>query len=96
MSERQQKEHELEDVFHIPKGHIIIDIPRPELLRAEPRIHNTDIGVIDQNKIKSLDEFTPIAQAIRSRIAPDWILMIITDEKYRKINPKKVEKLLFS
>ncbi|HUT00115.1 MAG TPA: HD domain-containing protein [Candidatus Thermoplasmatota archaeon] len=96
VSNRRQKEHELEDVFGIPKGHIIIDLPQPELLRAEPRINNTDIQVIDRNKIKSLDDFTPIAKAIRSRIAPDWSLMIITDEKYRKIVAKKVEKLLFS
>jgi HD superfamily phosphohydrolase len=96
VSNRRQKEQELEYVFGIPKGHIIIDIPQPELLRAEPRINNTDIQVIDRNEIKSLDDFTPIAKAIRSRIAPDWALMIITDEKYRKTVAKKVERLLFS
>jgi HD superfamily phosphohydrolase len=93
---RREKERELEDVFHIPKGHIIIDIPRPELLRAEPRINSTDIRVIDRNEIRSLDDFTPIAQAIRSRIAPDWVLMLITDEKYRTIVGKKVERFFFS
>ncbi|MBN1861196.1 MAG: HD domain-containing protein [Candidatus Thermoplasmatota archaeon] len=93
---RRQKERELEDFFHISKGHIIIDIPRPELLRAEPRINKTDIQVIDHNESKSLDEFTPIAQAIRSRIAPDWALMIITDEKYRRSVAKKIKKMLFS
>jgi HD superfamily phosphohydrolase len=96
VSNRRQKEHELEDVFGIPKGHIIIDLPQPELLRAEPRINNTDIQVMDRNKIKSLDDFTPIAKAIRSRIATDWALMLITDEKYRKTVAKKVERLLFS
>jgi len=96
VSTRREKEHELEDLFHIPKGHIIIDIPRPELLRAEPRIHKTDIKVIDRKEIKTLDDFTPIAKAIRSRIAPDWALMIITDEKYRKILAKKAEAILFS
>jgi HD superfamily phosphohydrolase len=93
---RRQKEHELEDVFNIPKGHIIIDVPRSELLRAEPRINKTDIQVIDRNEIKTLDDFTPVAKAIRSRIAPDWAIMLITDEKYRKIVAKKSEKLLFS
>jgi HD superfamily phosphohydrolase len=95
VSTRRQKERELEDIFHIPKGHIIIDIPRLELLRAEPRINNTDIRVNDRDAVKSLDDFTPIAQAIRSRIAPDWAVMLITDEKYRKIVAKKVERFLF-
>ena len=77
---RRQKEQELENAFDIPQGHLIIDIPRPELLMAEPRLHKTDIFVIDRNEIKTLDDFTPIAKAIRSRITTDWIVMIITDE----------------
>ncbi len=43
----------------------------------------------------TLDEFTPIAEAIRSRITPDWIVMIITDEKYRDVVSKKAEAVLF-
>lgn len=96
VSTRRQKEHELEDTFCIPKGHIIIDVPRPELLRAEPRINKTDIQVMDRNEIKTLDDFTPVAKAIRSRIAPDWAIMLITDEKYRKTVAKKAERILFS
>ena len=96
VSTRREKERNLEDAFHIPKGHIIIDIPHPELMRAEPRINKTDIQVIDKKEIKTLDDFTPVAKAIRSRIAPDWALMIVTDEKYRKSVAKKAEKILFS
>jgi len=96
VSTRREKERELEDTFCIPKGHIIIDIPRPELLRAEPRINKTDIQVMDRNVIKTLDDFTPVAKAIRSRIAPDWAIMCITDEKYRKTVAKKAEGILFS
>jgi len=92
---RRQKEQELENAFDIPQGHLIIDIPRPELLMAEPRLHKTDIFVIDRNEIKTLDDFTPIAKAIRSRTTPDWIVMIITDEKYRDVVSKKAEILLF-
>ena len=96
VSIRREKERKLEDLFHIPKGHIIIDVPRLELLRAEPRINKTDIQVIDRKEIKTLDDFTPVAKAIRSRIAPDWAIMLITDEKYRKIVAKKAKSILFS
>jgi uncharacterized protein len=95
-TKRHEKERQLEDVLHIPKGHVIIDIPRPELLRAEPRIHKTDIQVIDRDTVKSLDDFTPVAKAIRSRIAPDWAMMILTDEKYRQKIAKKAEHIVFS
>jgi len=92
---RRQKEQELEETFNIPHGHLIIDIPRPELLVSEPRLHKTDIFVVDRDEVKTLDDFTPIAEAIRSRITPDWIVMIITDEKYRDAVSKKAETLLF-
>jgi len=93
---RRQKERELEETLHIPSGHLIIDVPRSELLLAEPRLHKTDIQVVEKNEIKTLDELTPIAKAIRSRIAPDWTIMILTDEKYRDVVSEKATDLLFS
>jgi uncharacterized protein len=95
-AKRHEKERELEDTLHIPKGHVIIDIPRPELLRAEPRINKTDIQVMDRDTVKSLDDFTPVAKAIRSRISPDWAMMILTDEKYRQKVSKKAKLIMFS
>jgi hypothetical protein len=92
---RLDKERELEAAFSIPRGHIIIDVPRQELLRAEPRLRKTDIGVLDKDVVKSLDDFTPVAGAIRSRVTPDWALMVVTDERFRDAVSKKAEKLLF-
>jgi HD superfamily phosphohydrolase len=92
---RREKERDIEDALRIPAGHVIIDIPRLELLRAEPRIHQTDIQVVDRNSLKTLDDFTPVAKAIRSRIAPDWALMILTDEKFRHLVAKKAKSIIF-
>lgn len=93
---RRQKEQEFEQALHIPKGYVIIDMPLPELQMAEPRIQKTDIGVIENNEMKTLDDFTPVAKAIRSRVAPDWIIMIVTDDKYRDVASKNAEKILFN
>ena len=95
-AKRREKEQEIEEALGIPRGHLILDIPQPELLRAEPRINRTDIRILDGRSLKSLDDFTPVAQAIRSRIAPDWAVMIITDERYRKLVAKKAPRLVFS
>jgi HD superfamily phosphohydrolase len=94
-SKRREKEREIEEKLGIPRGHIILDIPRPELLRAEPRINRTDIRILDRQSLKSLDDFTPVAKAIRSRISPDWAVMLITDERYRKLVAKKAPRLIF-
>ncbi len=92
---RRAKEQEIEDRLNIPKGHIIIDVPYQELHHAEPRINQTDIMIDDDNQLKSLDEFTPTAGAIRSRLIPDWVIMIVTDERYREVVSQQAEQFLF-
>jgi len=93
---RKEKEREIEDKLKIPKGHVIIDIPYQELHLSEPRIDLTNIEIFDENKMKTLDSFTPVAKAIRSRDITDWTIMIITEEKYRKNLSEKVEKIIFN
>jgi len=90
------KEWELEEALKIPAGHLILDVPRQELLRTEPRINLTEIGVEDNGKRRSLDEFTPIASAIRSRVAPDWMVMVATDERHRAMVESRVARYLFA
>ena len=93
---KREKERDLEESLNIPSGHVIIDVPYQELHQAEPRIDQTDIKIVDDNRIKTLDEFTPVAGAIRSRPIPDWIIMIVTDERFRNVVSKKAENILFS
>jgi len=93
---RREKEREFEDLLNIPSGHIIIDVPYFELLKAEPRIKQTDIPIVDQDSVKTLDDFTPVAKAITLREIPDWTLMIITDGKYKQSVSENAEKILFS
>ena len=93
---RREKEQEFEDSLRIPPGHIIIDIPYTELNKAEPRIYQTETKIIDGNMVKTLDDYTPVGEAVRSRDIPDWMVMIITDDEYRDIVSKKAEKILFS
>lgn len=93
---KNQKEREIEDKLKIPIGHVIIDAPMHEIDITEPRLNNTNITILDESVESKLDDFTPIAKAIRSKSIPDWALMVITDEKYRNIVTKKAEKLLFN
>jgi len=93
---RREKEQEIEETLNIPSGYVIIDVPFYELHKAEPRIDKTDIIIVDaKNKVKDLNDYTPVANAIKQKAIPDWYIMIITDEKYRDILSKKAEKILF-
>lgn len=93
---RNSKEREFEEKLGIQKGYVIVDVPNLELHQAEPRIDQTDIVIVDEDHTKKLDDFTPIPHAIKSRMIPDWSLMIITDDKYRDIVCNNAEKILFS
>ena len=92
---RSEKERDFEKSLGIPSGYVIIDVPYQELRHAEPRIDQTDIAIIEKGAVKSLDDFTPVAKAIRSRAVPDWGIMIVTDDKYRDVVSKNAEKVLF-
>jgi len=92
---RRQKEIEFEQKLNIPSGKIIIDVPQTELHLSEPRIDQTNIQIVDGSNVHKFDEYTPVGGAVRSRAIPDWLVMIITDEKYREIVSKNAEKILF-
>jgi len=93
---RKRKEQEFEDALNILPGHIIIDAPYKELHQSEPRIDQIDIMILDEYKIKKLNDFTPIPSAIRLRSIPDWMIMIVTDEKHRTTVADNAEKILFN
>ena len=93
---RRKKEIEFEQKLKIPEGKIIIDVPQTELQLSEPRIGQTEIKIVDGINPHTFDEYTPVGTAVRSKNIPDWIVMIITDEKYREDVSKNAEKILFS
>lgn len=93
---RFEKERQIEESLNIPRGHVIIDVPQLEIHQAEPRLDLTDINIIDKDGSRQIDTFSPITTAIKSRSIPDWIVMIITDGKYRDDVAKQAEHLLFS
>jgi len=91
---RRKKEEEFEEILKIPKGHVIIDVPYTELHQSEPRIDSTEIGILDENELKKLDEYTPVGSAVKSRNIPDWLVMIITDESHRNAVSNKAKSIL--
>jgi uncharacterized protein len=92
---RRAMEAQFEDALSIPEGHVIIDVPLVDLLAAEPRIHEIDMPVLDNDDVKMLTTYTPVAAAIGMRKIPDWDLMILSDEKYRSVIAEKADSILF-
>ncbi|KYK26950.1 MAG: hypothetical protein AYK23_00745 [Candidatus Proteinoplasmatales archaeon SG8-5] len=77
-------------------GSVLIDIPEPDLLLAEPRISRTDIKVLSDGKVKSLTKMTPFSKAIQQKKISRWALMVSCDKTNREAVGKAAEKLIFS
>lgn len=93
-TKRLQLEDELAERISAPEGHIIIDAPVKELKFSEPRIHKTDIKILDET-VKPLAHYTPLAKALRLRTVPEWAVMVATEKKYIEPVTKIAEKVLF-
>ena len=91
---RLQTEDEIVERAGVPEGHVIIDVPTKELKFSEPRVHKTDIKILD-GSVKPLSRYTPLAQALRLKNIPEWALMIITDNKFKEQVLKASKKVIF-
>jgi HD superfamily phosphohydrolase len=87
-------EDTISDRADIPEGHVIIDAPVKELNFSEPRIHKTDIKILDKS-VKPLSKYTPLAQALKIRNIPEWAVMVATDKKYMDKVSKVAQSVLF-
>ena len=92
---RRSMEARFEEGLSIPEGHVIIDVPRMDLMAAEPRIQEIDMPVLENDGVQMLTTYTPVAAAIGMRKIPDWDLMILSDEKNRKMIAEHAKKILF-
>jgi HD superfamily phosphohydrolase len=90
---RLRIEDELAERASVPEGHVIIDVPAKELNFSEPRMHETDIKILD-NTVKPLTKYTPLARALKLKDIPDWRVMVVTDKKYKDNVIKTAKKFL--
>lgn len=74
-------------------GDVFIDVPKAELLVAEPRLTQTGIMVRHRDRLHNLDKLTPLAKALTKRAVPDWALMITTRKEFRSgSEAQRIEK----
>ncbi|MBN1786085.1 MAG: HD domain-containing protein [Candidatus Methanofastidiosa archaeon] len=91
--ERRRMEDEICLKAGIPSGKALIDIPAPELLISEPRLTKTNVKILDDNKIYTLQKYSPLANALRKRRVTNWALMVFCDGRYNNQVSKVAERL---
>jgi len=95
MESLKEKEDEIAEKAGLDRGYVIVDVPDKEILLSEPRIKKVDIKILEDNRLKSLSDYTPLANALETRGVTEWTVMICCPEKYKYDVAKNAEKVLF-
>ncbi len=93
-AKRRQAEDEICKKAKVPEGYVILDLPKKELFLSEPRIHKTDVKILENKKLRPLSKYSPLARSLQLRNVPDWALMVSTDRKYREQVAKAAKRVL--
>ncbi|MEM2899258.1 MAG: HD domain-containing protein, partial [Thermoplasmata archaeon] len=91
---RRQAEDEICKRAKIPEGYVVLDLPKKELFLSEPRIHKTDVKILENKKLRPLSKYSPLARSLQLRTVPDWALMVSTDKRYIEQVAKAAKKVL--
>jgi len=91
---RRQAEDEICKKAKIPEGYVVLDLPKKELFLSEPRIHKTDVKILENKKLRPLSKYSPLARSLQLRTVPDWALMVSTDKKYKEQVAKAAKRVL--
>lgn len=74
--ERRRVEDRIARRAGLQPGHVIVDVPLPELLLSEPRIAKTDVVILDDGDAKPFSKVSPLGRALQTRQVTDWIAMV--------------------
>ena len=72
----------------LPPGRVILDVPIVDVLISEPRLEKVEIPALAEGKLVRLSKLSPIAEALKKRQAPRYLLRVITAAE----NVQKVER----
>jgi HD superfamily phosphohydrolase len=82
---RRSVEDEIARKAGVEEGYVIVDMPTREVLLSEPRMHQTDVLILDEERqrLQPLSKHSPLARALQNRLVPDWAVMVSTDARSR-------------
>jgi hypothetical protein len=93
---RRSIEDEIARRAGVEEGYVIVDLPSKEVVLSEPRMHNTDVLILDEErgKLQPLSKHSPLARALQYRRVPDWAVMVSTDAKMRQKVSEAAKRVL--
>ena len=80
---RQEIERNLADAVGAREGEVILEFSTADLMLSEPRLKSTEINVfVHEGGLQPLTKVTPLANALKRRQTPRWVVMIASPHRY--------------
>lgn len=93
---RKEKEEEIASRAGIHTSEVILDMPERELLISEPRIGKTEVPILEEDRVRPLSRYSPLAKALQSRSVFDWAIMVSCPERYKADVAKAASRALLA
>jgi HD superfamily phosphohydrolase len=81
---RKEKEEEIAARAGVHLSEVIIDMPERELLISEPRIDKTEVRILEDDRVRPLSRYSPLAKALQSRSVFEWAVMVSCPKEKRE------------
>jgi hypothetical protein len=95
---RADKVREIQDEIAeragVRKGLVLLDVPVVDIITSEPRIQKVEMPVVSEKGLKQLTEVSPIAEALKRRQAPRYLVRVLTDQKFVPKVKRAAERVL--
>ncbi|WP_456396095.1 HD domain-containing protein [Thermococcus sp.] len=94
---RQEIERNLADAVGAREGEVILEFSTADLMLSEPRLKSTEINVfVHEGELQPLTKVTPLANALKRRQTPRWVVMIASPHRYVDRIREVWKRVLFS
>lgn len=93
---RKEAERSIANRAGVDVSEVIVDLPSRSSLFSLLRVGKTDIPIWDEEKVRPISRYSPLAKALQSRDIHDWTLMVSCPDKHRETVEKAAHKVLFS
>jgi len=86
---------EIAEKAGLEPGRVILDVPIVDVLISEPRLEKVEVPALAEGKLIRLSKLSPIAEALKKRQAPRYLLRVVTAaENVAKVK-RAASKVLF-
>lgn len=78
-----------------PEGRVIVDVPMPELLLSEPRLHRTEVPILEDGHMGTFRRASPLARALQIRETTPFVATVSAAMPFHTSVAKVARRIVF-